>query len=504
MTILLVASASRQEPRSRVDRQSRVQLADIRVDTVRRRSPAEHARACEAARDRWPGAVVRGHRRAVTVPCDGVDELAALGTAHSLALPMFVILALQAAGVALFASLVTFRVMGANYEAAALVAGQCGFGLGATPTAIANLQAISARYGYAPQAFILVPIVGAFPDRHRQRGHHQRFVKKVLHSAATDLNRCHRRKRYLCFDLQRENTAHQTKRLGPCQSNVPQTLCHNMMCPPPFSQDCRRHDSNNSASASLRRRPRVSLPALTEAPHEKLTPDEIIALMKKGNNRSATERNQPHNPTLPSEGGAKGQRPSASSLSCIDSRAPAETIMDFGIGGCFDARMPATSPTTTSSSHRFEYKLAGAKVLFVMGLPLRRGRGCDRRCALGRSRRAARRGPPRIEVAQSQRRALGQNYGFVDAVARKNVELTMADIRRSQSVLGRPGNFGRDQDCRSDVRPRNGRSRVPSLSGAGECQTVVSAHVPDRYRQRERHQRVRKLHSAFAWLKSVR
>lgn len=80
----------------------------------------------------------------------------------SIAVPMFLILALQAVGVALYTSLVTFRVMGANYEAAALVAGQCGFGLGATPTAIANLQAICARYGAAPQAFILVPVVGAF------------------------------------------------------------------------------------------------------------------------------------------------------------------------------------------------------------------------------------------------------------------------------------------------------------------------------------------------------
>ena len=81
----------------------------------------------------------------------------------TLALPMFVILALQAIGVALFTTFVTFRVMGSNYEAAALVAGQCGFGLGATPTAIANMQAVCERYGYAPQAFILVPVVGAFP-----------------------------------------------------------------------------------------------------------------------------------------------------------------------------------------------------------------------------------------------------------------------------------------------------------------------------------------------------
>ncbi len=80
----------------------------------------------------------------------------------SIAVPMFLILALQAVGVALYTSLITFRVMGANYEAAVLVAGQCGFGLGATPTAIANLQAICARYGAAPRAFILIPVVGAF------------------------------------------------------------------------------------------------------------------------------------------------------------------------------------------------------------------------------------------------------------------------------------------------------------------------------------------------------
>jgi ESS family glutamate:Na+ symporter len=80
----------------------------------------------------------------------------------SLAVPMIVILALQALAVAVYTSVITFRAMGSNYEAAVLVAGQCGFGLGATPTAIANLQAICSRYGAAPQAFILVPVVGAF------------------------------------------------------------------------------------------------------------------------------------------------------------------------------------------------------------------------------------------------------------------------------------------------------------------------------------------------------
>jgi ESS family glutamate:Na+ symporter len=80
----------------------------------------------------------------------------------SLALPMFAILILEVISVVLFTTFITFRVMGSNYEAAAMVAGQCGFGLGATPTAIANMQAICRRHGYAPQAFVLVPLVGAF------------------------------------------------------------------------------------------------------------------------------------------------------------------------------------------------------------------------------------------------------------------------------------------------------------------------------------------------------
>ncbi|PHM64705.1 glutamate permease GltS [Xenorhabdus stockiae] len=80
----------------------------------------------------------------------------------SLALPMLVILAVQAVVMALYAIFVTYRVMGKNYDAAVLSAGHCGFGLGATPTAIANMQAITDRFGPSHVAFLLVPMVGAF------------------------------------------------------------------------------------------------------------------------------------------------------------------------------------------------------------------------------------------------------------------------------------------------------------------------------------------------------
>ncbi len=80
----------------------------------------------------------------------------------SLALPMLAILAVQTLAMALFAVFVTWRMMGKNYDAAVLAAGHCGFGLGATPTAVANMQAITERFGPSHMAFLVVPMVGAF------------------------------------------------------------------------------------------------------------------------------------------------------------------------------------------------------------------------------------------------------------------------------------------------------------------------------------------------------
>lgn len=80
----------------------------------------------------------------------------------SLALPMMAILIVQTLAMALYAIFVTYRVMGKNYDAAVLAAGHCGFGLGATPTAIANMQAITNQFGPSHLAFLVVPMVGAF------------------------------------------------------------------------------------------------------------------------------------------------------------------------------------------------------------------------------------------------------------------------------------------------------------------------------------------------------
>ncbi len=79
-----------------------------------------------------------------------------------LAVPMLVILIVQVAMMAACAYFVTFRVMGRDYDAAVMAGGHCGFGLGATPNAVANMEAIVERFGPAPRAFLVVPMVGAF------------------------------------------------------------------------------------------------------------------------------------------------------------------------------------------------------------------------------------------------------------------------------------------------------------------------------------------------------
>jgi ESS family glutamate:Na+ symporter len=79
-----------------------------------------------------------------------------------LALPLFVILVAQVIVVVLFALTVSFRVMGKDYESAVMASGFIGFVLGTTANAVANMRALVARFGAAPRAFLVVPLVGAF------------------------------------------------------------------------------------------------------------------------------------------------------------------------------------------------------------------------------------------------------------------------------------------------------------------------------------------------------
>ncbi len=78
-----------------------------------------------------------------------------------LALPLIVMLLAQAILMAVFAYFITFNVMGRDYDAAVISSGNCGFGMGATPNAMANMGAMTTKYGTAPSAFFIVPLVGS-------------------------------------------------------------------------------------------------------------------------------------------------------------------------------------------------------------------------------------------------------------------------------------------------------------------------------------------------------
>ena len=78
-----------------------------------------------------------------------------------LALPLIILLAGQVVLMFIFTYFVVFNIMGRDYDAAVLAAGTCGFGMGATPNAMANMQAICEKYAPSVKAYLIVPIVGS-------------------------------------------------------------------------------------------------------------------------------------------------------------------------------------------------------------------------------------------------------------------------------------------------------------------------------------------------------
>lgn len=85
-----------------------------------------------------------------------------LWTLIELAVPILLLLLAQVIIISAFAVFVVFRALGKTYDAAVISAGYVGLGLGATPTAVANMTAVTKQYGASPQAFIVVPLIGAF------------------------------------------------------------------------------------------------------------------------------------------------------------------------------------------------------------------------------------------------------------------------------------------------------------------------------------------------------
>jgi carbonic anhydrase len=177
--------------------------------------------------------------------------------------------------------------------------------------------------------------------------------------------------------------------------------------------------------------------ALTKAQRDAMTPDDIISRMKQGNQRFRRGKEAPHDYLAQQKASAKGQYPAAVILSCIDSRAPAEVVMDLAIGDVFNARVAGNIANhDILGSMEFACRVAGAKVVLVMGHTACGAiKGAIDDVELGNLTGLLAKIRPAVEATQYDGERSSKNYAFVDAVARKNVELTMEQIRQDSGVL---------------------------------------------------------------------
>jgi carbonic anhydrase len=177
--------------------------------------------------------------------------------------------------------------------------------------------------------------------------------------------------------------------------------------------------------------------AFSKAQRDRLTPDDILALMKKGNKRFYTGKREDHNFLAQQRASAKGQYPAAVLLTCIDSRAPAETILDLRIGDIFNSRVAGNVENSDIlGSMEFACKLAGAKVVLVMGHTACGAiKGAIDNAELGNLTSLLAKIKPAVAAATYTGERTSKNNAFVDAVARKNVEITIANIRKDSPVL---------------------------------------------------------------------
>jgi carbonic anhydrase len=177
--------------------------------------------------------------------------------------------------------------------------------------------------------------------------------------------------------------------------------------------------------------------ALSKTQRDKMTPDEIIAYAKIGNDRFRSGLRKNRDFLREQTTSAKGQHPSAVVLSCVDSRAPAEIILDLGIGDMFNSRVAGNIVNEDIlGSLEFACAVAGSKVLLVMGHTACGAiMGAIDKVQLGNLTSLLEKIRPAIEATQYDGERTSKNDTFVNAVARKNVELTIAGIRAKSPLL---------------------------------------------------------------------
>ena len=177
--------------------------------------------------------------------------------------------------------------------------------------------------------------------------------------------------------------------------------------------------------------------ALTQEERDKITPDEIISRGKKGNERFRSGKRKQRDLLREQKNTAKSQHPAAIVLSCIGSRAPVELILDLGIGDTFNSRVAGNiANEDVLGSMEYACAVAGSKLVLVMGhTNCGAIKGAIDNVRLGNLTGLLGKIRPAIELTQYHGDRTAKNSLFVNAVARKNVELTMVAIHTGSSVL---------------------------------------------------------------------
>lgn len=194
--------------------------------------------------------------------------------------------------------------------------------------------------------------------------------------------------------------------------------------------------SNSIAAWSTQLVPSLSK-SLSKAERDSMTPDQVIAELKKGNERFTSGKMAPRNYLTEQQSSATGQYPAAVILGCLDSRVPAEIIFDAGIGDTFVGRVAGNVVNDDMlGSMEFGCKVAGAKVVLVLGhTACGAVKGAIDAVVMGNLTRLVARIKPAIPATKFEGEKSSKNAKYVDAVARTNVTLVLAEIRRRSPTL---------------------------------------------------------------------
>lgn len=176
---------------------------------------------------------------------------------------------------------------------------------------------------------------------------------------------------------------------------------------------------------------------LTKSERDSLSPSDVIEELKRGNERFRSEKMVPRDYLAAQETSAKGQYPAAVILGCLDSRVPAEIVFDVGIGDTFIARV-AGNVVNDDILGSMEYGCAvsGSKVILVLGHTACGAiKGCIDDVVLGNLTGLLARIKPALASTKYEGEKSSKNYAYVNAIAERNVTLTVAEIHRRSPVL---------------------------------------------------------------------